>query len=107
MRLGLAALLLAASLTSPPKADDFIPKDAANAVASGCMVSGVDEKDGHPYAEVQVFVKWSREGSKGWDFKPVMSRYTAEQGGVFKAFDDCIEWQRKMKATLEKAMASK
>lgn len=98
--LKLTLLLSLMLLDIPPTADDFVPKDIIHAVAFGCSVGGYD--DPQPYAETQVFVKWTKEGKK-WDFSPIMSRRSPEQGGALKAADDCIEWLGKVKQRLQKA----
>jgi hypothetical protein len=82
--------------------EDFIPKDIGNAVEIGCTVSGI--ADGDTYAETQVFVKANKD-SKVWDYKPIISRRTKENGGVYKAIDDCIKWyedsKKQIKATVD------
>ena len=101
----IATLLGMVNLTDPPPTDDFIPKDIIHAVAIGCSVGGYNEPP-VPYAEAQVFVKWTPDAKK-WDFNPVMSRRPLDQGGVLKAIDDCADWFRAVKATIEKQRASK
>jgi hypothetical protein len=111
MRSLLSLLLLMTALALPAASDedDFIPKDILHSVALGCSVGGYDHST-IPYSEAQVFVKWNKD-SKGWDFEPIIARYTLEQGGVFKAIDDCREWlekvKKKMQATVAEDKASK
>src|SRR6267142_2405661 len=93
MRVLLLSLML---LAIPEGENEFIPAHINQAVAVGCMVSGIG--DSPPYAETQVFVRMDKS-SKTWDFRPVMSR----RGDVFKAIEDCREWLEGVKVALSKS----
>jgi len=91
-------------LDTAPTNEDFVPSNIGKAVAFACVVAG--DKGPPPYAEVQVFVKWDVTNSN-WDYKPKVARYTVEQGGVFKAGEECREWYAKVMAKLREASKEK
>jgi hypothetical protein len=97
----LKMLLLSLMLLAIPEANnDFVPSDIAKSVALGCMISGVGDLT--PFVESQVFVKFSKD-TKGWDFKPVMSRRETIDGGSLKAIDDCVDWYKAVKENIKAA----
>ena len=71
-----------------------------HAVAFGCMVSGIAGPP--PFAEVQVFVKWSAD-KPGWDYRPIVARYPAEQGGAPRAAQECADWNKRVGKQLKEA----
>jgi hypothetical protein len=99
--------LLSLSLSMIPgssSSDDFVPKDIARSMALGCSVSGIT--DSPPYAEVQVFAKLTKD-SPTWDYRPVVARYTVEQGGAVKAIDECVKWWQEVKKKFVDAKGAK
>ena len=96
----LTLLLSLMLMDTVPTGEDFVPSNIGQAVAFACVVAG--DKGPPPFAEVQVFVKWDVTNSN-WDYKPKVARYTVEQGGVFKAGEECREWYERVMAKLQEA----